>query len=84
MEAWIDQLAEALGEDVLTPGETASLLEVAREVAHRVERRITPLSTFLLGLAAGRSQAGGASRSEALQAVLDTVRSLLPEESQQR
>jgi Domain of unknown function (DUF6457) len=79
MEAWIDQLAEALGEDTLSPRETAALLEAARDVAHRVERRITPLSTFLLGIAAGRSQAGGASRSDALQAGLDTVRSLLPD-----
>jgi Domain of unknown function (DUF6457) len=84
MEAWIDQLAEALGEDVLGPRETAALLEVAREVAHRVERRITPLSTFLMGMAAGRSQAGGASRSQALQTALDTARSLLPEPPQQR
>ncbi len=79
MEAWIDQLAEALGEDTLTPQETAELLEAAREVAHRVERRITPLSAFLLGQAVGRSLAGGASRDDAVTAALDTVRSLLPE-----
>ena len=53
MEAWIDQLAEALGEDTLSPQETAELLEAAREVAHRIERRITPLSAFLLGQAVG-------------------------------
>jgi len=79
MEAWIDQLAEALGEDTLSARETAVLLDVARDVAHRVERKITPLATFLLGSAVGRSLAGGASRDEAIQAALDTVRSLLPE-----
>ena len=79
MEAWIDQLAEALGEDTLSARETAVLLDVARDVAHRVERKITPLSTFLLGAAVGRSLAGGASRDHAVQAALDTVRSLLPE-----
>ena len=79
MEAWIDQLAEALGEDTLSARETAVLHDVARDVAHRVERKITPLSTFLLGSAVGRGLAGGASRDEAVQAALDTVRSLLPE-----
>jgi len=79
MDAWIDQLAESLGEDTLSARETAVLLDVARDVAHRVERKITPLSTFLLGAAVGRSLAGGASRDHAVQAALDTVRSLLPE-----
>ncbi len=79
MDSWIDQLAEALGEDTLSETETWRLLGVARDVAHRVERRITPVSTFLLGAAVGRSLAGGASRADALQAALDTVDSLLPE-----
>jgi hypothetical protein len=79
MDAWIDQLAEALGEDTLSETETSRLLSTARDVAHRVERRITPVSTFLLGAAVGRSLAGGASRADALQAALDTVDSLLPE-----
>ena len=79
MESWIDQLAEVLGEDTLSESETAKLLRVARDVAHRVERRITPVSTFLLGAAVGRSLAGGASRADALQAALDTVDSMLPE-----
>ncbi len=78
MDAWIDQLAEALGEDTLSETETSRLLHAARDVAHRVERRITPVSTFLLGAAVGRSLAGGASRADALQAALDTVDSLLP------
>lgn len=79
MEAWIDQLAEALGEDTLSEVETAQLLGVARDVAHRVERKITPLASFLLGCAAGRSMAGGASRADAVGAAMETVRSLLPE-----
>jgi len=78
MESWIDQLAEALGEDTLSELETAQLLAVARDVAHRVERKITPLASFLLGSAVGRSMAGGASRSDAITAAMDTVRGLLP------
>jgi len=79
MEDWIDRLAETLGEDPLTGEETARLLGAARDVAHRVERRITPLSTFLVGAAVGRSLAGGAPRAHALEAALETVASLLPE-----
>ena len=75
--AWIDRLAEALGEEPLSSQETETLLEVARDVAHRVERKITPLSTFLLGLAIGRAT-GGASRADAMQAALDDVRATLP------
>jgi hypothetical protein len=78
MEAWIDQLAEVLGEDPLTERETSVLLRAARDVAHRVERRVTPLSTFLAGAAVGRSMAGGASRQDALEAALDTIDSMLP------
>ncbi len=79
MSAWIDQLATALGEGPLDPGETATLLEVARDVAHRVERRVTPLSTFLLGTAVGRGLAAGEARGEALERSLAVLRSLLPE-----
>ncbi len=78
MESWIDMLAETLGEDALSSGETAELLGIARDVAHRVERKITPLATFLLGAGVGRSIAGGASRRDALEAAFETVRSLLP------
>lgn len=79
MEAWIDQLAEALGEDTLSEVETAQLLNVARDVAHRVERKITPLASFLLGCAAGRSMAGGGARADAMGAAMDTIRGLLPD-----
>ncbi len=79
MESWIDQLAEALGEDTLSELETAQLLGIARDVAHRVERKITPLASFLLGSAVGRGMAGGASRSDAMTAAMDTVRGLLPQ-----
>lgn len=79
MGAWIDDLAAGLGEAPLDPRETATLLEVARDVAHRVERRVTPLSTFLLGTAVGRGLAAGEARAEALERSLAVLRSLLPE-----
>jgi hypothetical protein len=80
MDAWIDRLAAALGEDPLTEAETTRLLGSARDVAHRVERRITPLAAFLLGSATGRGLAGGASRDAALASALETLEGLLPDE----
>jgi hypothetical protein len=79
MDAWIDRLAAALGEDPLTEAETTRLLGSARDVAHRVERRITPLAAFLLGSATGRGLAGGASRDAALASALETLEGLLPD-----
>jgi hypothetical protein len=80
MQSWIDGLATSLREDPLTPQETETLLGIARDVAHRVERKVTPLSTFLLGLAAGRASAGGATRADALAAALAELRATLPAE----
>jgi hypothetical protein len=82
VESWIDQLAEALGEEPLDGAEITLLLSAARDVAHRVERRTTPLAAFLLGAAAGRATAAGTPRDAALRAGLGTVRLLLPEAEQ--
>lgn len=79
MANWIDRLAEALGEEALSDPEVTRLLGAAREVAHRVERRITPLAAFLVGTAAGRRIAGGEPRGDAVRAVLGTLEGLLPE-----
>jgi len=79
MAEWIDDLAVTLAEEPLTGPETDTLLEVARDVAHRVERRVTPLSTFLLGAAVGRRMAGGAERDDALADVLAELRANLPD-----
>jgi hypothetical protein len=78
MEDWIDRLSAALGEEPLSQEETTRLLGVARDVAHRVERKVTPLATFLLGSAVGRDVSAGAPRSEAIGAALEILRSALP------
>jgi hypothetical protein len=79
MEAWIDGLASALGQEPASTVETAQILTVARDVAHNVERKITPVSTYLLGVAVGRRMATGSSRSEALEASIAELRSILRE-----
>lgn len=79
MEAWIDRLAVALGEEPLTPPEVDALLEVAREVAHGVERRVTPLTAFLAGAAVTRA-GDGRPREARLADALGIVRRSIAEE----
>ncbi len=78
-DAWLDQLANTQGTAGLSEPEIESLLEVARDVAHRVERKVTPLAAFLLGMAVERRIAAGASRDEALDAGITELVGLLPE-----
>ena len=79
---WIDGLAGELAQEALSEEETATLLAAARSVAHRVERRVTPLSAFLLGCAVGQGlQDGTATRWELVQETIGQLESLLPPES---
>jgi len=78
MDNWIDELARSLGEVPLTSAEMTRLLDAAGDVAHRVERKMTPLSTFVIGCAVGRTLAGGVQRAEALDDALGRLESLLP------
>jgi hypothetical protein len=78
MAEWIDELASTLGAEALTDAETTELLDAARDVAHRAERRITPLSTYLVGMAVGRAGAAGKERTQALTDALERLRAILP------
>jgi Domain of unknown function (DUF6457) len=53
-DRWVDELATALGID--DEIDVDALLDLARDSAHLVERRAAPVTTFLVGLAAGRSE----------------------------
>jgi hypothetical protein len=55
-DEWVSDLCTALGleDDV----DVDAILELARDAAHDIERRAAPVTTFLVGLAAGRT--GGA------------------------
>lgn len=74
---WLDQLATTLGLDPLGPQEMNDLLDAARDVAHGVERKITPLAAFVLGMAVRDRMAGGADREAALADTLAELRRLL-------
>ena len=51
---WLDELATTLEVEPLTDAQAEALLAVAREIAHGVERKTTPLAAFLLGRAVER------------------------------
>lgn len=50
---WIDELCDAL--DVEIDLDEALILDLAKDAAHNVERPAAPITTFLLGYAAARS-----------------------------
>jgi len=67
---WIDELCDVL--DVEADVDEALVLDLARDAAHNVERRAAPITTYLLGYAAGLKDANPAA-IEALAAKATTL-----------
>lgn len=61
---WVAELATALGIDA-SDLDRNLLLDVARDAAHGVARPAAPLTTFLVGYAAGQRGGGGEAVAEA-------------------
>jgi hypothetical protein len=61
LEEWVEQVCGELGIDS-TEVDIDGLLDLSREVAHGVERRAAPVTTYLAGLAVG----AGADPDEAV------------------
>jgi hypothetical protein len=78
MDAWLSTLAVTLGVDPLGEEQVMELLGVARDVAHGVERRATPLATFLLGAATQRRIGHGATAADAFADALTELQTVLP------
>jgi pyrrolidone-carboxylate peptidase len=74
VEEWVPVLAAALGLE--TEVDVDEILAVAGVVAHGVERKAAPVSTFLVGLAAGRAGATPESIAEAIGATRRAVAEL--------
>ena len=55
MDSWVDALTRAL--ELPSAVDTDTVLDVARDVAHNVERRAAPVTTYLVGVAVGRGMA---------------------------
>jgi hypothetical protein len=78
MEDWLERFAAALGVEPITPKEMGTLLKLSREVAHGVERKFAPLSTYLAGLHVGRRSAAGEDPDEALRRAVREALQLIP------
>jgi hypothetical protein len=70
---WVDGLASELRLDALSKHETDHLLSASREVAHRVERKATPLAMYVVGLSVG-GQMADRTRDDAIE---DAIHALL-------
>jgi hypothetical protein len=70
---WVDGLAADLHIDALSAHENDHVLSASREVAHRVERRATPLAMYVIGLAVG-GQMAERTRDDAIE---DAIHALL-------
>jgi hypothetical protein len=78
MDAWLGSVATTLGVDPLTDDQVIELLGIARDVAHGVERRATPLATFLLGAATQRRIGHGLTAADAFADALTELQTTLP------
>jgi hypothetical protein len=78
MDEWLRTVAITLGVDPLDEGQVAELLDVARDVAHGVERKATPMATFLLGAAVQRRIGHGATATDAFDDAVTELRTQLP------
>ena len=70
MTDWLMQAASTLGVEALDHESQERLLGAARDVAHGVERKLTPIATYLLGVAVERRVAAGEARPVAFAAGL--------------
>ena len=68
LDAWVGRVRDALG--IEEEPDIVAVLKVAREVAHGIERKAAPVTTYLMGYAAGRS---GLGSSETARRVLQLL-----------
>lgn len=69
---WIDELCDAL--EVEVDLDESLVLDVAREAAHGVQRPAAPITTFLLGYAAARSEGDPEELDRLAGAAMDLAR----------
>jgi hypothetical protein len=73
LKPWLNALAQALQipEGAPTDAAMRTLLNLARDAAHEVERPAAPLTTFLVGVAVGRGATVDAAAGTASSLLLD-------------
>jgi hypothetical protein len=67
LSEWLQQLCAALDLPPELADHEQLLLDVARDAAHHVMRPAAPLTTFLVGVAAGRAAGTGAAVGPAVE-----------------
>lgn len=72
LEDWVTDLSNALGLDPAVLDRDL-VLDLARDTAHGVARPAAPLSTFLVGLAAGRRGGDPAAVADAAAAARELI-----------
>lgn len=78
LDEWIDKLKVALGLDELGLV-TDDILDLAGDAARKVVRPAAPVTTFLVGYAAGRAAAQGTKPSTAIASAMVTAARVTPE-----
>jgi hypothetical protein len=76
---WVDRLAAELHLDALSKHERDHLLSASREVAHRVERKATPLAMYVVGLSVG-AQLADRKRDDSIEDAIHALLLRLPPE----
>lgn len=79
LDDWTAALCRELGLD--GPVDVDTLLDVARDAAHNVARPAAPVTTFLVGLAAGRAGGSPEDVDRAVDVVTRLVRSWTPSDN---
>ncbi|CAN5682883.1 hypothetical protein BH24ACT26_BH24ACT26_01900 [soil metagenome] len=73
LEDWVEEVSRALGIDADI--DVDQLLDVARVVAHKVERRAAPVTTYLMGVAIASSRGDTQGADEVAAKVIALARS---------
>lgn len=79
LEAWADEVRAALGIDAQV--DVKAVLGLAGVAAHAVLRPAAPLTTYLVGFAAGRASASGEDPAEAAAEATRVARELAAKRS---
>jgi hypothetical protein len=72
-ETWIKNIANKLNlnHEVL---DVEKILDLTRDVAHNVERKVAPLTTFLLGYAAGKNNLANKEIEELVEKISQSIK----------
>lgn len=79
MSDWLHRFADELDEPPLTGDEMTMILDLTRDVAHGTERKLAPLTAYLVGIHLGRQLEAGVGRDEALRGAVDRILAELPD-----